>query len=88
VCYASVDYLIRPVEILAEVARIVLSGGPFVCSFSNRCFPTIVEQYFWLAEGWSDVCSERRTPSDHDGDPLFAVWAYQLHGAPSMAGSR
>ena len=40
VCCVSVDYLTRPVEVFADVARVVRPGGPFVCTFSNRCFPT------------------------------------------------
>ncbi len=40
VCCVSVDYLTRPVEVFREVARVLVPGGPFVCTFSNRCFPT------------------------------------------------
>jgi SAM-dependent methyltransferase len=91
VCCVSVDYLTRPVEVFTDVARVVRPGGPFVCTFSNRCFPTrairgwlastneqhceIVSRYFRLAPGWSEPVQERRTPRGHSGDPLFAVWA-------------
>ncbi len=90
-CCVSVDYLVRPVEVFAEVARTIRPGAPFVCSFSNRCFPTkairgwlmatdeqhceIVAQYFRLAGGFDAPNIERRTPVEHRGDPLFAVWA-------------
>ncbi|MGH9022175.1 MAG: class I SAM-dependent methyltransferase [Acidimicrobiia bacterium] len=40
VCTVSVQYLIRPVEVFAEVRRVVRPGGPLVVAFSNRCFPT------------------------------------------------
>jgi len=40
VCCVSVDYLIRPVEVFADVARVLRPGGLFVCTFSNRCFPS------------------------------------------------
>ena len=40
VCCVSVDYLTRPIEVFADVARVLRPGGPFVCTFSNRCFPT------------------------------------------------
>ncbi len=40
VCCVSVDYLARPIEVFADVARVLRQGGPFVCAFSNRCFPT------------------------------------------------
>ena len=93
VCCVSVDYLTRPVEVFADVARVVRQGGPFVCVFSNRCFPTkairgwlytddeqhceIVEQYFRLAGRWDEPRSQRRTPPLHPGDPLLAVWAHR-----------
>ncbi len=40
VCCVSVDYLTRPVEVFADVARVLRPGGRFVTTFSNRCFPT------------------------------------------------
>ena len=40
VCCASVDYLTRPVEVFRDVARVLRPGGRFVCTFSNRVFPT------------------------------------------------
>lgn len=91
VCCVSVDYLTRPVEVFAEVARVVRPGGPFVCTFSNRCFPTkairgwlastddehgaIVAAYFRLAGGWGEPVVARRTSPWHRGDPLFSVHA-------------
>jgi SAM-dependent methyltransferase len=91
VCCVSVDYLVRPIEVFAEVARVVRPGGPFVCTFSNRCFPTkairgwlhssdaehgeIVAEYFRRAGGYDEPVIERRTPAGHFGDPLWAVWA-------------
>ena len=39
-CCVSVDYLTRPVEVFREVGRVVRPGGTFVCTFSNRLFPT------------------------------------------------
>jgi SAM-dependent methyltransferase len=91
VCCVSVDYLVQPVEVFAEVGRIVRPGGLFVCTFSNRLFPTkairgwlyaqeqerpeIVAAYFRAAGGWSEPILQRRTPPGHRGDPLYAVWA-------------
>src|SRR4051794_23304334 len=91
VCCVSVDYLTRPVEVFAEVRRVLRPGGVFVCTFSNRCFPTkairgwlasddaqhcaIVTEYFRLAGDWAPATVERRTPVGHRGDPLFAVWS-------------
>ena len=91
VCCVSVDYLVHPVEVFRDVARVVRPGGPFVCTFSNRCFPTkaiagwlyandaqrcaIVADYFRQAGGWSEPSIDQRTPAHHFGDPLYAVWS-------------
>lgn len=39
ICTASIEYLTRPREVLAEVARVTRPGGVFVTSFSERWFP-------------------------------------------------
>lgn len=91
VCCVSIDYLTRPVELFADVARVLRPGAPFVCTFSNRCFPTkaikgwlysddnercsIVAGYFRSSGSWDPPSIERRTLPTHAGDQLFAVWA-------------
>jgi SAM-dependent methyltransferase len=90
-CCVSVDYLTRPVEVFRDVARVVRPGGLFVCTFSNRLFPTkairgwlgssddahqhIVAEYFRAAGGFEPAVARRRTPAGHPGDPLYGVWA-------------
>ena len=102
VCCVSVDYLVRPVEVFTDVARVLGPSGRLVCTFSNRLFPTkairgwlyasddgrceIVREYFRLAEGWGPAEVRRCTPADHRGDPLFAVWA-RRSPAPALAPS-
>lgn len=39
-CCVGVQYLQRPADVFAEIRRLLVSGAPFVVSFSNRCFPT------------------------------------------------
>ena len=39
-CCVGVQYLQRPLEVFAEVLRVLRPGAPFIVSFSNRCFPT------------------------------------------------
>lgn len=94
VCCVSVDYLTRPVEVFRDVARILRPGGRFVCTFSNRLFPSkairgwlygsdddhcrIVDEYFRRSRAFGPATVGRRTPIDHRGDPLFAVWATRL----------
>jgi SAM-dependent methyltransferase len=89
-CCVSVDYLIRPIDVLVEAARVVRPGGPVVCTFSNRCFPTkvirgwllideptrcrVVAEYMRLA-GLVDPAISLRTHNDGMGDPLYAVIA-------------
>ena len=91
VCCVSIDYLVRPIDVMRDVARVLRPGGRLVCTFSNRCFPTkairgwltssdeahmeIVAEYLRLAGPWGDPVRQRRTPPGHRGDPLFAVWA-------------
>jgi SAM-dependent methyltransferase len=91
VCCVSVDYLVRPLEVFAEVRRILRPGGRFVCTFSNRCFPTkaiggwlglggrqrmdLVGLYFDLVGGWGTVTKDERTAVGAATDPLYAVWA-------------
>ena len=88
-CAVSVQYMRRPLEIFAEVARVLKPGAPFVVSFSNRCFPTkaveiwhqtsdeqhvqLVGSYFNRSGGWGEVRGRSWQPDG--GDPLFVVWA-------------
>lgn len=79
VCCVSVDYLTRPVEVLAEVGRVLTAGAPVVITFSNRCFPTkavrgwleqtdagrcaVVVDYLRRAGGFTEPQVSRRTPT-------------------------
>jgi len=85
----SVQYLTRPLEIFADLARVVRPGGSLVVSFSNRCFPTkavaiwqalddvghvaLVTRYLEEAGGWLGI--ENLVSRPAYGDPLFAVLA-------------
>ena len=86
-CCVGAQYLQRPVEVFAEVARVLRPGAPFIVSFSNRCFPTkavevwraldagghgqLLHRYFRKAE-FADI--EVRVLSDgSQGDPLTIV---------------
>lgn len=39
ICNLSVEYLVRPFEVFAEVARVLKPGGLFIQTFSHRWFP-------------------------------------------------
>jgi SAM-dependent methyltransferase len=91
VCCAAVDYLTRPLDVFAEVARVLAPGGRFVCTFTNRCFPSkairgwlntddgghvrIVRRYFELTPAFGPAESDLRTSLAGTGDSLWAVWA-------------
>jgi SAM-dependent methyltransferase len=82
----SVQYLQRPVDVFRDVRRALRSGGAFVVSFSNRCFPTkavaiwqslsppdqqrLVGAYM-RAAGFSKVAAQAAEP--RFGDPLWLV---------------
>ena len=55
-CCVSIDYLTRPVEVLAEAARVLRPGAPVVITFSNRCFPTKAV-HAWLATDDDGRCA-------------------------------
>ena len=55
-CCVSVDYLTRPVEVLAETARVLRPRAPVVLTFSNRCFPTKAV-HGWLATDEEGRCA-------------------------------
>ena len=89
-CAVSVQYITHPLQLFREVGRVLRQDGPFVVTFSNRCFPTkavavwlhttdeqhqtLVRTYFDSSGGWKDVSVEDRSPGG-DANPLFAVWA-------------
>jgi SAM-dependent methyltransferase len=55
-CCVSVDYLIRPVEVLSEAARVLRPNAPLVLTFSNRCFPTKAV-HGWLSTDDAGRCA-------------------------------
>lgn len=94
VCTVSVDYLTRPIEVFEEVNRVLAPGGRFVCTFSNRLFPTkavrgwlfapeevrpeIVAEYFRRSGGWEELHTQQFLDTT-GGDPLWGVWASRAH---------
>ncbi len=96
VCCVSIDYLTRPVEVLADVARVLRPGGVLAVTFSNRCFPTkavrgwlltpeerhgdLVAELVRRAGGFAEPEVALRT-APGPGDPLWAVTAVRERGA-------
>ena len=86
-CCVGVQYLQRPLEVFAEIRRVLRPGAPFIVSFSNRCFPTkavaiwrslderghaaLVHLYLERA-GFSSINAEVLQDGS-ESDPLIAV---------------
>lgn len=90
-CTVSVQYLLRPAEVFAEVRRVLRPGGRFLVSFSNRCFPTKATQ-LWLSTddnqhaalvrlifessgAWKDIAVDDLSPHPGRSDPIYCVSA-------------
>jgi SAM-dependent methyltransferase len=87
----SVQYLTRPVEVFADVARVLAPGAPCIVSFSNRMFPTkavaiwralgdedharLVAHYFVASGGFEAPTVADLSPMAGRSDPLYAVSA-------------
>lgn len=87
----SVDYLIRPLEVFAEMHRVLKPHGLVLISQSNRCFPSkaidiwlhtteyehiqIIGSYFHYAGGFIELQAEDISPRPGLSDPLYVISA-------------
>jgi SAM-dependent methyltransferase len=85
----SVQYLTQPVQVFAEISRVLAPGGRVVVAMSHRCFPTkavrafhllppaervrLVGAYLDLAGGFDGIEFVDRSPPN--ADPLWIVTA-------------
>lgn len=90
-CCVGVQYLQRPLDVFADVLRVLRPGAPFIVSFSNRCFPTkavaiwrslddrghaaLVRLYLQRA-GFREITAEVLRDGSAS-DPLIALTAYR-----------
>jgi len=88
-CAVSVQYLVRPVEVFAEVSRVLVPGGKLLIATSHRLFPTkaiaawraydrddrlrLVARYLELAGGFTALRALDRSP--RGADPLWVIAA-------------
>ena len=89
----SVQYLVRPVEVFADVGRVLRPGAPFAVAYSNRMFPSkavaiwqmldhreradLIGLYFRLSGSFGPVRAIDLSPGP-GGDPLVVVVAEAL----------
>lgn len=89
VCTVSVQYMTRPVETFADVARVLRPGAPFAVAFSRRMFEPkavlawrasddaahlrLVHAYFAGAALFGEVRERHHRPEG--GDPVHVLWA-------------
>ena len=85
----SVQYLVKPINVFQEIARVLRSDCPCIVSFSNRCFPTkavaiwhqlsdvghtqLVSHYFAASGGYEPCKIDNISPNGSSTDPLFVV---------------
>ena len=88
-CTASAEYLIKPVEVFREVARVLKPGAPFVLTFSERWFPPkviaawidlhpfermgLVLDYFVRSAGFADLHTESIRGWPRPADDAYAA---------------
>lgn len=87
----SLQYLTKPVPVLAEIARVLRPGGALHVAYSNRLFPTkaaviwqacsdaerahLIAAYAQAAGGFTDIGAERLVDPASGYDPLTVVSA-------------
>ena len=87
----SVQYLVRPGEVLQDVGRVLNPGAPMIVSYSNRLFPTkavmiwqmlddvdhgrLVAHYLEASGCFDDPEIIDLSPDPGNSDPLYAVVA-------------
>ena len=87
----SVQYLVYPISVFKEIARVLRSNCPCIISFSNRCFPTkaiaiwhqlsdeghaqLVGHYFDASKSYKPYEIVDLSPKGGHTDPLYIVHA-------------
>jgi SAM-dependent methyltransferase len=90
----SVQYLTRPLDVFADISRVLRPGGQCVVSFSNRCFPTkavsiwtalddpghigLVATYFRQTNGFDEPSYANLSDPDGRTDRIYVVSAHAL----------
>ena len=85
----SVQYLVQPIHVFLEIARVLRPDRPCIVSFSNRCFPTkavaiwqqlsdvghtrLVSHYFNASGAFGSCKIDDISPNGGSTDPLFVV---------------
>lgn len=97
----SVQYLIHPLEVFAEVGRVLRPAAPFIVTFSNRMFPTkavaiwvnaseqqrvdLVAEYFTRSAAFEKMETVDR--GSGETDPVWAVLGYRKQRLGKIQGT-
>jgi hypothetical protein len=103
-CSVSVEYLVKPVEVFREVARVLKPGAPFVVSFSERWFPPkaielwadlhpfermgLVLHYFQRAGGYAELGTDSLRGLPRPEDDKYAAQMAQSDPLYAVWGRR
>lgn len=87
-CTVSIDYLVKPIEVLTSIRQQMEDGGSIHLAISNRCFPNkvvgrwlkigeierleMVGDYLWWS-GWQDIEIVQVVEGSWLKDPLWVV---------------
>ena len=87
----SVQYLVSPIAVFADMGRVLRPGARLAVSYSNRMFPTkavalwqslrdaerakLIALYLELAGAFGDIGFVDLSPAPRRSDPLYAVVA-------------
>lgn len=93
----SIQYMIKPLEVFAEMSRVLKPGAPFAVFFSNRMFPTkairvwqvirdagkreLIEKYFRVTQGFEEPLFYDLSPNRGASDPIYVVCARKKQAA-------
>ena len=103
-CTVSVEYLVNPIEVFRDVARVLKPGAPFVVTFSERWFPPkaielwselhpfermgLVLHYFQRAGGYAELATESLRGLPRPEDDKYAAQMAQSDPLYAVWGRR
>lgn len=100
----SVQYLVRPIEVFDEAARVLKPNAPFIVTFSDRMFPTkavsiwrsasatervnLIKSYIDYTGRFGVASFEDLSPAPGIADPVYVVTTYRSNTSTFFAKAR